>query len=55
MDHHPLRYHQKKFKTYGPNSLTNFNLNQTQNTFTGQSIFFLKTVYFLDCFMELFL
>ncbi|MFQ6656602.1 hypothetical protein Gotur_026635 [Gossypium turneri] len=29
----------KKFKTYGPNSLTNFNLNQTKNTFTKQSIF----------------
>ncbi|MFQ6661995.1 hypothetical protein Gotur_029975 [Gossypium turneri] len=27
MDHHPLRYYQKKFKTYGPNSLTNFSLN----------------------------
>ncbi|MFQ6652563.1 hypothetical protein Gotur_024366 [Gossypium turneri] len=42
MDHHPLRYYQKKFKTYGPNSLTNFSLNQTKNTFTGQSIFFSK-------------
>ncbi|MFQ6641519.1 hypothetical protein Gotur_014778 [Gossypium turneri] len=39
MDHHPLRYYQKKFKTYGPNSLTNFILNQIKNTFTGQSIF----------------
>ncbi|MFQ6671138.1 hypothetical protein Gotur_035762 [Gossypium turneri] len=39
MDHHPLRYYQKKFKTYGPNSLTNFSLNQTKNIFTGQSIF----------------
>ncbi|MFQ6650191.1 hypothetical protein Gotur_023329, partial [Gossypium turneri] len=42
MDHHPLRYYQKKFKTYGPNSLTNFSLNQTKNTFIGQSIFFSK-------------
>ncbi|MFQ6654253.1 hypothetical protein Gotur_025326 [Gossypium turneri] len=39
MDHHLLRYYQKKFKTYGPNSLTNFILNQIKNTFTGQSIF----------------
>ncbi|MFQ6619649.1 hypothetical protein Gotur_000718 [Gossypium turneri] len=39
MDHHPLRYYQKKFKTYGPNSLTNFILNQTKNTCIGQSIF----------------
>ncbi|MFQ6625788.1 hypothetical protein Gotur_005566 [Gossypium turneri] len=39
MDHHPLRYYQKKFKTYGPNSLKNFSLNQTKNTFIGQSIF----------------
>ncbi|MFQ6658194.1 hypothetical protein Gotur_027567 [Gossypium turneri] len=39
MDHHPLRYYQKKFKTYGLNSLRNFSLNQTKNTFTGQSIF----------------
>ncbi|MFQ6636217.1 hypothetical protein Gotur_013170 [Gossypium turneri] len=29
----------KKIKIYGPNSLTNFNLNQTKNTFTEQSIF----------------
>ncbi|MFQ6654952.1 hypothetical protein Gotur_025712 [Gossypium turneri] len=27
MDHHPLRYYQKKFKTYDPNSLTNFSLD----------------------------
>ncbi|MFQ6661934.1 hypothetical protein Gotur_029931 [Gossypium turneri] len=33
------RYYQKKFKTYGPNSLTNFSLNQTKNIFTEQSIF----------------
>ncbi|MFQ6630755.1 hypothetical protein Gotur_009354 [Gossypium turneri] len=39
MDHHLLRSYQKKFKTYGPNSLTNLNLNQTKNTFTEQSIF----------------
>ncbi|MFQ6622554.1 hypothetical protein Gotur_002643 [Gossypium turneri] len=39
MDHHLLRSYQKKFKIYGPNSLTNFNLNQTKNTFIEQSIF----------------
>ncbi|MFQ6645965.1 hypothetical protein Gotur_019529 [Gossypium turneri] len=54
MDHHPLRYYQKKFKTYGPNSLRDFILNQIKNTFTEQSIF-LKTMHFLDCLMELFL
>ncbi|MFQ6651274.1 hypothetical protein Gotur_023692 [Gossypium turneri] len=39
MDHNLLRSYQRKFKTYGPNSLTNFNLNQTKNTFREQFIF----------------
>ncbi|MFQ6645794.1 hypothetical protein Gotur_019669 [Gossypium turneri] len=54
MDHHPLRYYKKKFKTYGPSSLTNFSLNQTKHTYRTIH-FFLKTVHFLDYFMELFL
>ncbi|MFQ6624272.1 hypothetical protein Gotur_004286 [Gossypium turneri] len=50
MEHHPSRSYQKKFKTYGPNSLTNFNLNQTKNTFTEQSIF-LQNCAFLGLFL----
>ncbi|MFQ6662476.1 hypothetical protein Gotur_030311 [Gossypium turneri] len=51
MDCYLLRSYQKKFKTYGPNSLTNFNLNQTKNTFIEQSIFFPQNCAFLGLFL----